>query len=532
MGAEFAEALRELKERSGLSYGVLAKRLHMSTSTLHRYCNGDAVPVDYAPVERLARLCRATAEELVELHRTWVLADATRRRKGSDSAGAAGGAVSTKAESASGAAAAEPNSDAGAEAEAGPEAGTGTGEAATAGAGAGRGGASDGSGGAADDGPDSAPDGPGGAADGPGGAADGPYGASDGSGGVAVRRSGEGAVGETVIGRDVSGGAGNRSRTERRSRTTLVAGLAVAAVLGAVTLAAGLPSAGEEDGSARWAGDVSVGEEEFPGEERDDRGSPVPSTASPSVSASESGAGRQKGAGQESGPPAGTDPTRTSAAGGGGENASLPAPLSVKVEPYTWESPCSQRYLADRAPAEVGPPPLEQDAAAWASSEGAVSSGQQFLTLTVQGSGEETVVVRSLTVRMVDKRSPLAWNDYAMGYPGVGCGAGVPTRSFTIALDAARPDVKPKAGSRNFPYSVSESDPEVYYITADASAYSVSWYLELKWSSGSRSGTLTLNDDGAPFRTSGNNGRPAYEYPLGGPKWVKEGTTLGAGTEG
>jgi hypothetical protein len=114
-----------------------------------------------------------------------------------------------------------------------------------------------------------------------------------------------------------------------------------------------------------------------------------------------------------------------------------------------------------------------------------------------------------------------------MGYPGVGCGAGVPTRSFTIALDGARPDVKPKAGTGNFPYSVSESDPETYYITADASAYYVSWYLELKWSSGSRSGTLIVDDDGEPFRTSGNNGRPAYEYPLGGPKWVEEGTTLG-----
>ncbi|MGV9709005.1 helix-turn-helix domain-containing protein, partial [Streptomyces sp. NPDC003483] len=81
-GDEFAELLRELKERSGLSYGVLAKRLHVSTSTLHRYVNGDAVPTDYAPVERLARACRATPEELVDLHRRWVLADALRGQKG------------------------------------------------------------------------------------------------------------------------------------------------------------------------------------------------------------------------------------------------------------------------------------------------------------------------------------------------------------------------------------------------------------------------------------------------------------------
>ncbi|MFE1380831.1 helix-turn-helix domain-containing protein [Streptomyces sp. NPDC058740] len=76
----FAELMRGLKERSGLSYGVLAKRLHVSTSTLHRYCNGDAVPTEFAPVERLGRLCGATHEELVDLHRAWILADEARRR--------------------------------------------------------------------------------------------------------------------------------------------------------------------------------------------------------------------------------------------------------------------------------------------------------------------------------------------------------------------------------------------------------------------------------------------------------------------
>ncbi|WP_207892396.1 helix-turn-helix domain-containing protein [Streptacidiphilus pinicola] len=76
---DFATQLRELKERSGRSYGQLATRLHVSTSTLHRYCNGAAVPTEYAPVERLARVCGATPEELVTLHRRWLLADAQRR---------------------------------------------------------------------------------------------------------------------------------------------------------------------------------------------------------------------------------------------------------------------------------------------------------------------------------------------------------------------------------------------------------------------------------------------------------------------
>ncbi|WP_171907052.1 helix-turn-helix domain-containing protein, partial [Streptomyces niveus] len=52
--AEFAKRLRALKERTDRSYGSLATQLHLGASTLHRYCHGHALPVEYAPVERLA----------------------------------------------------------------------------------------------------------------------------------------------------------------------------------------------------------------------------------------------------------------------------------------------------------------------------------------------------------------------------------------------------------------------------------------------------------------------------------------------
>lgn len=103
--ADFAALIREFKDRSGLSYGVLAKRLHMSTSTLHRYCNGDAVPTEYAPVERFARLCKATPDELVEAHRRWILADGARQR---ERKAAAGTAANTGTETGAGAGAGTP----------------------------------------------------------------------------------------------------------------------------------------------------------------------------------------------------------------------------------------------------------------------------------------------------------------------------------------------------------------------------------------------------------------------------------------
>ncbi|MEU7566618.1 helix-turn-helix domain-containing protein [Streptomyces fradiae] len=137
----FAGALRRLKERSGLSYGVLAGRAHMSASTLHRYCNGDAVPTRFAPVERLARLCGASRDEMVALHRAWIVADEDRRRSRAagperPAAGVPSGAgLSSGAGSASGTGA---SSGTGApstrDADAGTEVPSGTGGAPSAGA--------------------------------------------------------------------------------------------------------------------------------------------------------------------------------------------------------------------------------------------------------------------------------------------------------------------------------------------------------------------------------------------------------------
>ncbi|MGW2956875.1 helix-turn-helix domain-containing protein [Streptomyces sp. NPDC001220] len=458
----FAELLRELKDRSGLSYGTLAKRLHMSTSTLHRYCNGDAIPADYAPVERLARLCKAGPEELVELHRRWVLADAGRGRKAdapekadapdkadapekADAPGKAdapekpAGAVVTPAEAV---VTAEPQPD-----------------------------------------PDPVPERE--------------------SDPVPVPESDPMPVPEVVV------GPGTAARSRRVPRPALLAGIAVVALFGAALAAVQLPSGGTDD---KGTGPVGVTTAAGPVPHRTHRSSKAPTAGSSAASRTPSASSSASAAG-----PAG----HTASAGSSptADDSTAAPPLTVNTRPYSWESPCSQHYLIDRAPADVAPPPLESDATAWVTAHQAVSSREQYVTLTVQGTGSESVVLDGLTVRTAERSSPLAWNDYAMGYPGVGCGGNVPTRSFTVALDAMRPAVVPEAGHRDFPFKVSESDPEVFYIRADASAYYVGWYLELSWSSGSRHGTLRIDDKGRPFRTSGNNGRPAYEFPLGGEAW-------------
>ncbi|MGP3940527.1 helix-turn-helix domain-containing protein [Streptomyces sp. 6N106] len=77
---EFAELLRELKSRTNRSYAALATRSGVSGSALHRYCSGTSVPGDYEVIARFGKVCGAGSEELLELHRRWVLADAERKR--------------------------------------------------------------------------------------------------------------------------------------------------------------------------------------------------------------------------------------------------------------------------------------------------------------------------------------------------------------------------------------------------------------------------------------------------------------------
>ncbi|MFD7114037.1 helix-turn-helix domain-containing protein [Streptomyces microflavus] len=94
-----AERLRELREGSGRPYASLARRIGVSGSTLHRYCTGQTVPAEFAPVERLARLCGRSGEEREALHRLWLRADAERvERQEAGLAGSPAAAVGEDAE--------------------------------------------------------------------------------------------------------------------------------------------------------------------------------------------------------------------------------------------------------------------------------------------------------------------------------------------------------------------------------------------------------------------------------------------------
>ncbi|GHC71383.1 helix-turn-helix domain-containing protein [Streptomyces flavofungini] len=514
---DLAALLRELKDRSGLSYGVLAKRLHVSTSTLHRYVNGTAVPTEFAPVERLGRLCRASPDELVELHRRWIVADVSRGRKAEGAAGAAGavevdgvtgaaGAVgaSGAAEAAGADEATEPAEPVASaepvepvEATVPVEATTPT-EAVPA----------------FQPDPDPDPD---------------PHPEADPA--PAPRPESElPSVSSTPAPATTATGARRSGRLSRPRRRQLAVVGAVGVVLALGGTALALQNASGESGDGRdKKADRAVPSADLDpsgtGRNRDENPSATPSAKEDQDDKDEKGKkGEAKGKGEESEGKGGQGKGGTSSGGGqsgtGSSGAAKGTPVTARVRPFPYyPNPCSQHFLIDREPGDMLQPPSEREAPTWVRAMGGVQAAGGFVEVTLQGTGEDTVVLERVDVDVRRKSAPLKWNSYQSGN---GCGGPVGIKSFNVDLDTAQPTAVPKSGQRKFPYKVSESDPEVFYFEINTENYDVQWSLNLQWSSGGRSGVLRIDDAGRPFRTSADEGRPEYKWPNGATKWSRE----------
>ncbi|MBU8553809.1 helix-turn-helix domain-containing protein [Streptomyces sp. Babs14] len=462
--AEFAEQLRSLKERTDRSYGSLARRLGMNTSTLHRYCAGDTVPLDFAAVERFAALCGATSEQRLQLHRRWLLAVAARQRprtRGSTQAtpgiDAAGPADDTAA-APDKAVRDVPRPDTTPKAHCGP----------------------------------------------------------------VTSHTDPKATGAPVYG---TAPADETPDTPvppsppcpRYRRRRLAAGLAsvcaVAATLGAL---AAQPDERRvtADRPARNTSPAATGTAQAGAPERP-AASPSPHT--PPTSEGPSASATPRTTPDVSRPPGGTSaPIRD-------ERPAVP-PLTWTVDSQAWELGCGHDYVIVKPPSQVPPPPAPQDAAPWAATQSAVHGGKTLVRLSTQGLSDTAVVLEALRVRVVGRTAPAEGNAYAMDQ---GCGGSITPRHFAVDLDKDRPIARAVAGNDagspipavRMPYRVSAKDPEVLLVAAETGSCDCRWYLELDWSSQGRQGTVRIDDHGRPFRTSAIEGLPRYTYNTLGRRW-------------
>ena len=149
--------------------------------------------------------------------------------------------------------------------------------------------------------------------------------------------------------------------------------------------------------------------------------------------------------------------------------------------------------------------------------------------LTVQGKTSTAVVLKRFRVVNL-KRDPVPPNPVQILSCGGGGGA-VTVRQFDVNLsDPVKftpvPDEDPGTGEEvpalDFPFKVTENDPEVFLLAATGTTCFCEWRLAIDWTSGGRSGTTVIDRGFGPIKSDVNvkdDPRPFYEFWDG--KWQK-----------
>ncbi|MFB8142254.1 helix-turn-helix domain-containing protein [Streptomyces parvus] len=458
---EFAALLKDLKDRSGRSYGVLAGKLHVSTSTLHRYCNGDAVPNEFAPVERFARVCGASGDELVEVHRRWIVADAARRRPSTGAAAAPAGAPAAVPDATSDAA---PAVVPGGVVESEPAEPSGVSEPSELSVTSG------------------------------GGAAPGSrWSRLSRRTRVLIAAAGVAAllVPGTVVAVDLVG-SGKDGGGSAADRVEDAGGDLAAAPEGS---ASGTPRPSASPSPSGPSASAS--------------GSPSgPPSGKPSAGTG-SGSGQSRSGGGDGGTGLGAPPTVSISS----YNWEEPCGQHYLVNrgPEELDPPPAPRdrrgWAESYGGVEAGNTRLQLTVQG-TSREAVVLKG-----MNVRVVSRKAPLPWSAYLMGNGCGSGITPQTFASNLD-----AGHPTLR---AVPGTQGDIEVPAV--DFPYKVSSEDVEVFNLDMKAVGYDVTWYLELEWSSGGNEGTLRIDDRGKPFRLSGMKGRPEYVHGGPGYGWERAG---------
>jgi hypothetical protein len=197
-----------------------------------------------------------------------------------------------------------------------------------------------------------------------------------------------------------------------------------------------------------------------------------------------------------------------------------PAPIAMTVQPYHRDI-CNQDWMVPQPPESLPPPPRStdqttggQDWLAWAEQVKGVPVATKLL-LTVQGRTDAQVTITNIRFNVI-KREPV----FAGTKADTTCGAGAgPIRLLEVNLDEDPPQVDAQFDASNpelvnaptwerqpirFPYkfTVSKSEAETFLIDTYTENCDCTWTGQVEWTSLDREGSLPIDNNGAPFRTT------------------------------
>ena len=198
----------------------------------------------------------------------------------------------------------------------------------------------------------------------------------------------------------------------------------------------------------------------------------------------------------------------------------LHAQVIADVARFRSSAPHVPEFVIPRPLAQIGRPPDASDidpqfpqqlamrAAslryAWAHQQGGVDATETLLRISISGTSPAATDLQQLRVRLVHCQPPL--KGQLATYQGLGSGIGA--RYFSIDLDRNPPvaDYVDAKGAMKreqpFPLRVTDSDQEVFDVSAGMTRRDCQWTLLLDWTAGARHGTTVIDNHGKPFRTT------------------------------
>jgi hypothetical protein len=116
------------------------------------------------------------------------------------------------------------------------------------------------------------------------------------------------------------------------------------------------------------------------------------------------------------------------------------------------------------------------------------------LRITVEGRPDRSVILTGLRPIVLSRQTP---SGVLSPHAGI-----APVRPFVLLLDPDPPLLAPQPGSTaDFPFTVSQHDPEIFEIEVRTDRWDVTYRFELDWVCAGRTGSTPVNLAGHPFRT-------------------------------
>jgi hypothetical protein len=163
---------------------------------------------------------------------------------------------------------------------------------------------------------------------------------------------------------------------------------------------------------------------------------------------------------------------------------------------------------------------------AWVKSNGGVPASGNVVELTLQPVNTGTVIIQSLTVRVLHRSPPLRGTHVVIN--GIHCLGAVPQSNFKADLDSDPVSMQhiegtdsngKSIGPVNLPHEVTANNPELIRVTGDTFSNTCKWDIVVRWTMGRSSGTVTEG----PFFASPTVGStivsPSNSSP---PRWVNQ----------